>query len=284
MLLNNHPLADLIPLIDWSYFFSAWELNGRYPELLDHPEKGAQARELFGEAQQMLQEIVDRQLLQANAIAAIYPANGEGDDIVLYTDDSRREELMRLPQLRNQEAQEGETPNLCLADFVAPADSPEALRKDYIATFALTTGIGLQELISRYRQAGDDYSAIMANTLADRLAEAFAVYIHNEMAELIGKDEQCHGIRAAYGYPACPDHSGKRALFDLMQVEANTGIRLTGSYMMTPESSICGLIITNPAARYFSVGLIDEEQLQDYALRKHMPVDELRKLLANNLR
>jgi 5-methyltetrahydrofolate--homocysteine methyltransferase len=300
MLLKNHPLSEIVPFIDWSFFFASWEITGRYPDILNHPSKGKLAKELYDDAQKLLAEIIAHQSLQANAIAVIYPANSKDDDILLFTDDERTTVLATLPQLRNQERQRDETPNLCLADFVAPAGT-----KDYIATFALTTGLGLKALAGRYQAANDEYSAIMAKAIANRLAEAFAVYLHHEIAALMhrppppakGEGEEPFalrrspfpvdhtiGIRAAYGYPACPDHSSKRDLFDLMNVEQAIGAKLTESYMMVPESSICGLIITNPAARYFSVGKIDEEQLNDYARRKQMPVAQLRKLLAHNLR
>jgi 5-methyltetrahydrofolate--homocysteine methyltransferase len=279
MLLKSHPLSDLVPFIDWSFFFASWEITGRYPDIFNHPSKGKQAKELYDDAQKLLAEIIANRSLQANAIAVIYPANSEGDDILLFTDDSRTTLLATLPQLRNQELQRDGAPNLCLSDFVAPADT-----KDYIAAFALTSGLGLKALTDRYQAANDEYSAIMAKAIANRLAEAFAVYLHHEIAALIGKSENHLGIRAAYGYPACPDHSGKRDLFDLMNVEQAIGVALTENYMMMPESSICGLIIANPAARYFSVGKIDEEQLLDYARRKQMPVAQLRKLLAHNLR
>jgi 5-methyltetrahydrofolate--homocysteine methyltransferase len=310
MLLKNHPLSDIVPLIDWSFFFASWEITGRYPDIFNHPTKGKQARELYDDAQKLLAEIVADQSLQANAIAVIYPANSKDDDILLFTDDERTTVLATLPQLRNQELQRDETPNLCLADFVAPAGT-----KDYIATFALTTGLGLEALTSRYRSVNDEYSVIMAKAIANRLAEAFAVYLHREIAALLGERPtesrspltvdpspftvnpspftvdrspftagRNIGIRAAYGYPACPDHSSKRDLFDLMNAEQAIGVKLTESYMMVPESSISGLIIPNPDARYFSVGKIDEEQLHDYARRKQMPVAQLRKLLAHNLR
>jgi 5-methyltetrahydrofolate--homocysteine methyltransferase len=299
MLLKNHPLSDIVPFIDWSFFFASWEITGRYPDIFNHPSKGKQAKALYEDAQKMLAEIIANQSLQANAIAVIYPANSQDDDILLFTDDSRTTLLATLPQLRNQELQQGETPNLCLSDFVAPVGV-----KDYIALFALTTGLGLKALSDSYQAAGDEYSAIMAKSVANRLAEAFAVYLHHEIATICSRQSavgsrqstangNCPlptdtasslGIRAAYGYPACPDHSSKRALFDLMNVEQTIGVTLTESFMMMPESSISGLIITNPAARYFSVGKIDEEQLTDYARRKQMPVAQLRKLLAHNLR
>jgi 5-methyltetrahydrofolate--homocysteine methyltransferase len=279
MLLKNHPISELVPFIDWSFFFASWEITGRYPDIFNHPSKGKQAKELYDDAQRMLTEIIAHRSLQANAIAVVYPANSDGDDIVLFTDDTRTTVLATLPQLRNQELQKDGAPNLCLSDFVAPAGT-----NDYMAMFALTTGLGLDALADRYRAVHDEYSVIMAKALANRLAEAFAVYLHHELAALIGKSETHLGIRAAYGYPACPDHSGKRALFDLMRVEEAIGVQLTESYMMVPESSICGLVIPNPAARYFAVGKIDEEQLLDYARRKQMPVAQLRKLLAHNLR
>ncbi|MDR3236496.1 MAG: hypothetical protein LBT48_07235 [Prevotellaceae bacterium] len=278
MLLKNHPLTDLIPLIDWSFFFAAWEVKGRYPDIFDHPAKGKQAKALFDDAQQMLDDIVRHQWLQANAIAVIYPANSRADDILLFADDSRADILLTLPQLRNQELHKDGSPNLCLSDFIAPEGT-----NDYIAAFALTTGVGLAALANRFRTDNDDYRAIMAKALADRLAEAFAEYIHREVALLMGADGHDAGIRPAFGYPACPDHSAKRDIFDVMNVEQYTGIALTENYMMTPETSVSGLIITNPAATYFSVGKIDEEQLQDYARRKKMPVAQLRRLLANNL-
>ena len=290
-LFNNYPLEELVPAINWSYFFSAWGLAGRYPELLEHPEKGEEARKVLHDAQELLHRIVSRKLLQANGIAGIYAAASEGDDIVVYRDDTHSETRIRLPMLRNQ--QNDRATNLSLADFLVSADSGTS---DHIGAFAVTAGIGLEKLVNGFREAHDDYRAIMAKLLADRLAEAFAETLHLHIrTDLWGYERpgeksaedlfagRYQGIRPAIGYPSAPDHSLKAALFELMDVTRITGISLTESYMMTPGESTCGLIFTHPETRNFSVGKIGADQLEDYARRRGMDIDTLRTLIPQHL-
>ncbi len=272
--------ADVVPLIDWNFFFPAWGLKGRWPELLDHPEKGPEARKLHDDAQALLRRIADERLLKLQAVVGIFPARSEGDD--LYITDTRGRER-RLPMLRNQTRGEE---HLSLADFIAP-------QGDHIAVFAATAGIGLRELTEKFRAEGDDYGAILSKLLADRLTEAFAETLHafvrREMwgyetgpaptPEQIVRGEY-RGRRMAFGYPATPDHSLKRDVFDLLAVEMTTGMKLTENYMIDPGEALCGLMLHD--ARYFGVGAIDTKQLLDYARRRGMTPEEVRKLIPNN--
>ena len=288
----DYPLDEIAKLINWSYFFAGWGLAGRYPALLDDPIKGEEARKLFADAQELLQQIIDNKWLRANGVVGIYPATGDGDDIVLYADDSRRQELLRLPQLRNQ--QPDDETNLSLADFVAPAGSGIA---DYVGAFAVTAGIGLNELAERFRRDNDDYRAIMTKLLGDRLAEAFAETLHRRVrTELWGYEKpdaftpkelfagRYRGIRPAFGYPSCPDHSMKEDIFRLMRGTEATGIALTESYMMTPGESTCGLIFGCEEARNFSIDKIDGEQLADYAARRNVDPEKLKTIMPQHLR
>lgn len=288
----DYPLDEIAKLINWSYFFAGWGLAGRYPALLDDPIKGEEARKLFADAQELLQQIIDNKWLRANGVVGIYPATGDGDDIVLYADDSRRQELLRLPQLRNQ--QPDDETNLSLADFVAPAGSGIA---DYVGAFAVTAGIGLNELTERFRRDNDDYRAIMTKLLGDRLAEAFAETLHRRVrTELWGYEKpdaftpkelfagRYRGIRPAFGYPSCPDHSMKEDIFRLMRVTEATGIALTESYIMTPGESTCGLIFGCEEARNFSIDKIDGEQLADYAARRNVDPEKLKTIMPQHLR
>ncbi len=281
MVFPDFDVADAEPYIDWNFFFPAWELPGRYPEILDHPEKGAEARKLFADAQALLARIRDERLLTLQAVVGLFPARSEGDDIVV-TDPKGREH--RLAMLRNQTRG---AENRSLADCIAPAG-------DWIGCFAVTAGIGLRELCARFRDEGDDYSAILAKLLADRLTEAFAEALHlfvrrrmwgyesGDMptpAQVIRGDYR--GRRMAFGYPAAPDHSLKREVFDLLAVELTTGMRLTENCMIDPGEALCGLFLAD--ADYFAVGPIDEEQAADYARRRGLSPESLRKLIPNNL-
>ena len=281
MVFPDFDVADAEPYIDWSFFFAAWGLKGRYPEILDHPEKGAEARKVFADAQALLARIRDERLLTLQGVAGIFPARSEGDDI-LVTDAKGREK--RLPMLRNQTRGEE---NLSLADFIAPDG-------DWIGCFALTAGIGLKELAEKFRAGGDDYSAIMAKLLADRLTEAFAEAVHAFMRrEMWGYETgtpptpeqavrgQYRGRRMAFGYPASPDHSLKREVFDLLAVEMTTGMRLTENWMIDPGEALCGLMFSD--ADYFSVGTIGAEQLLDYARRRGMEAETVKKIIPNNV-
>ena len=287
----NYPLEELVPLVNWSYFFSAWGLPGRYPALFDDPKRGEEARRVFDDAQRLLSEIVDRRLLRADGVIGLYPAASDGDDIVLYADESRERERMRLPQLRNQQADRER--NLSLADFVAPLGSGV---KDYVGAFAVTAGLGLEELAGRYRSEGDDYRAIMAKLLADRLTEAFAEALHRyarvtlwgyeregqwSVGDLLA--EKYQGIRPAFGYPSAPDHSLKADVFALMDVGTVTGMTMTESYMIVPGEAACGLMPGHPEARNFSVGRIDSEQLASYAARRGTDPEKMRVLIPQHL-
>jgi 5-methyltetrahydrofolate--homocysteine methyltransferase len=267
-------LADLVPLIDWSPFFHTWEMRGRYPAILENEE----ARKLFDDAQHLLRDIVDRQLLTARAVYGFFPANATGDDVVLYTDETRARVLTTFHFLRQQMDKPAEQFNHCLADYLAPATS----LPDYIGAFAVSAGFGTEDLCRRFEQQHDDYNSIMTKALADRLAEAFAEYLHKRARGewTYGKSEHLtneelirekyRGIRPAAGYPACPDHTEKLTLWDLLEVEARTGIKLTESCAMWPGASVSGLYFAHPEAKYFAVGKIDRDQVLDYQRRKQM--------------
>jgi len=286
--LDDVPLADIAKFIDWTFFFSAWELKGRFPAILDHAEYGPPARELYDNAQSLLRRIIDEKLLRANGVYAFWPANTVGDDIVVYTDDSRREELGRFPMLRQQEEIADRRPNRSLADFIAPRESGVP---DYLGMFAVTAGLGADELVRGFEQDHDDYNAIMVKALADRLAEAFAEYLHaqarrdwgyGEQESLSSEDliaEKYRGIRPAYGYPACPDHSEKFKLFQLLDA-GRQGISLTDSGAMLPAASVSGLYFSHPKAKYFNVGRIGRDQLESYAKRKGVSIEEAERWLS----
>ena len=281
MVFPDFDVADAEPYIDWNFFFPAWGLKGRYPEILDHPEKGEEARKVFADAQALLARIRNERLLTLQAAVGIFPARSEGDDIWV-TDPKGREH--RLAMLRNQtRGQE----NLSLADFIAPEG-------DWIGCFAVTAGIGLKELCEKFRTAGDDYNAIMAKLLADRLTEAFAEAVHSfvrrqmwgyETGEQLTPRQvirgEYRGRRMAFGYPASPDHSLKREVFDLLAAELTTGMKLTENYMVDPGEALCGLLLAD--ADYFSVGTVDTKQLLDYARRRGLDVELVKKLIPHNI-
>jgi 5-methyltetrahydrofolate--homocysteine methyltransferase len=285
--LDDVPLAEIARFIDWTFFFSAWELKGRFPGILEHPEYGAAARELYEHAQALLERIVRERLLTAKGVYGFWPANADGDDIVVYKDDNRREELARLPMLRQQEVIADRRPNRSLADFIAPRESGVP---DYIGMFAVTAGLGAEELVRQFERDHDDYNAIMVKALADRLAEAFAEYLHaqarkdwgyGEAENLSHEDlvaEKYRGIRPAYGYPACPDHSEKFKLFELLDA-GRQGLVLTESGAMLPAASVSGLYFSHPAAKYFNVGRIGRDQIESYAKRKKMSIEEVERWL-----
>jgi 5-methyltetrahydrofolate--homocysteine methyltransferase len=289
--LEDVPLAEIAKFIDWTFFFTAWELKGRFPAILDHPQYGSAARELYENAQTLLKRIIEERLLAARGVYGFWPANSIGDDIVVYKDDSRRDELVRLPMLRQQEVIADGRPNRSLADFIAPKES---LVPDYIGMFAVTAGLGAEALAKQFEADHDDYNAIMVKALADRLAEAFAEYLHAQARkdwgyganeQLSNEDlvaEKYRGIRPAYGYPACPDHSEKFKLFDLLDAR-KMGIDLTESGAMTPAASVSGLYFSHPEAKYFNLGRIDRDQLEDYARRKGQPLEVVERWLASQL-
>jgi 5-methyltetrahydrofolate--homocysteine methyltransferase len=290
--IDPQPLAELVPYIDWSPFFQTWELRGKYPQIFDDPVVGTEARRLYEEARRLLDQIVTEKKLTAKGVYGFWPANSDGDDVIVYTDESRQTEAARFPMLRQQWERKGQAEFRSLADYVAPRDSGRA---DYLGAFAVTAGIGCDELAAHFERQNDDYSAIMAKALADRLAEAFAEFLHRR-ARLdwgYGQEEQLapedliaetyRGIRPAFGYPACPDHTEKRTLFDLLQAEKETGIRLTESFAMWPAAAVSGLYFAHPESRYFSVDRITLDQVENYAARKRMPIPEIERWLAPNL-
>ena len=290
--IGDQPLAELLPYIDWSPFFHTWELNGRYPGIFEHPTIGAKAKELFADAQQLLTRIVDEKLLTAKGVYGLFAACSIGDDIELYADASKEAVLATIHTLRQQGEKPQGQPNLALADYVAPQSSG---RTDHVGAFAVTTGIRLDELCRKFDLDHDDYNSIMAKALADRLAEAFAEYLHKRVREQWGYGrqerltneelirEKYRGIRPAPGYPACPDHTEKRTLFDLLQVERHTGIILTESFAMLPAAAVSGWYFAHPEAKYFSVGKIGRDQVEDYAHRKGMDLRTIERWLAPNL-
>jgi 5-methyltetrahydrofolate--homocysteine methyltransferase len=286
--LDNVPLSELVPFIDWSPFFHTWELRGRYPSILDDPK----AKELFDDAQNLLQRIVAEKLFTARGVYGFFPANSAGDDIELYMDESRSKILTTFHTLRQQMDKPTGQFNHALADFIAPKSAGLA---DHLGAFAVTTGHGTDELAKQFEKDHDDYNSIMTKALADRLAEAFAEYLHKRAREEWGfgaaenlstEDlirEKYRGIRPAAGYPACPDHTEKGALWQLLDVENKTGIRLTESYAMWPASSVSGLYFAHPEAKYFGVGKINRDQILDYHLRKHLDLSVVERWLAPNL-
>ena len=294
-------VGDLVPFIDWSPFFHAWELRGRYPAIFDDPKIGKQARELFDDAQALLNHIVAKNLLVARGVHAFWPANSVGDDVELYTDEERSEKVAAFYFLRQQMQKPSGQTNRCLADFISPQSEkslPDATNnpqsKDYLGGFAVSIH-GADELAEEFKHQQDDYSAIMTKALADRLAEAFAEYLHKQtrIAWGFGRGEQLsqadlirekyRGIRPAAGYPACPDHVEKRTLFDLLEAQKSAGIKLTESFAMHPGSSVSGLYFSHPDAKYFGVGQIGRDQLADYATRRGESVAVVEKRLAPNL-
>jgi 5-methyltetrahydrofolate--homocysteine methyltransferase len=284
-------LSLLLPFIDWTFFFTAWQLKGRVPAIFDHPQYGSAARELYDNAQTLLSRIVREGRLTASGVYGFWPAASDGDDIVLFRDESRATELLRFNMLRQQEIIADDKPNRCLADFVAPLDSG---RRDHVGAFAVTAGLGIEALVAEFERDHDDYHAIMVKALADRLAEAFAEYLHAEARcewgygadeRLSPEDlvaEKYRGIRPAFGYPACPDHTEKPKLFHLLEAH-NVGLSLTESFAMLPAASVSGLYFANPRARYFAVGRLGADQVEDYARRKGSPAEEAERWLAPNL-
>jgi 5-methyltetrahydrofolate--homocysteine methyltransferase len=289
--LDDAPLAEIEKFIDWTFFFTAWELKGRYPALLDHPVQGPAARELFENGKALLRKLVDGRELRARGAYGFWPANADGDDLVLFSDSSRRREVARFPMLRQQRTNADADPCLCLADFVAPLSSGVV---DSIGAFAVTAGIGADEVSRRFEAELDDYHSIMAKSLADRLAEAFAEWLHAKVRRewgygrsesLSNEDliaEKYRGIRPALGYPACPDHSDKPTLFELLGAR-EIGMDLTSNFAMTPPASVAGLYLAHPRARYFGVGKIGRDQVADYAARRRADIKQVERWLASNL-
>jgi 5-methyltetrahydrofolate--homocysteine methyltransferase len=286
------PLSELVPYVDWTPLFVAWELRGTYPRIFDNPTWGERARELFDDAQALLRRLVDERLLRARAVYGFYPAAAVGDDIELYAGGARDEVLATVRTLRQQTDRPSDQPLQALADFVAPRESD---REDYLGAFAVTAGHGLDELVASFAAQHDDYNAIMAKALADRLAEAAAEALHQRARREwgYGREERLdpeelvrelyRGIRPAPGYPACPDHTEKRTLWTLLRVEETAGMTLTESCAMLPAASVSGWYFSHPEARYFTVGRIGPDQLADYARRKGVSLEEAARWLGPNL-
>ncbi len=286
-------LQELVPLIDWTPFFQTWEMQGRYPNILEDKDKGEAARSLFADAREMLSQLIDEKWLSARATVGIFPAASEGDDVVLYADESHQAETMRLNFLRQQKAKASGRHNRCLSDFIAPASSG---LKDHIGLFAVTAGLGIETKLEEYEQRHDDYAAIMLKALADRLAEALAEHTHRrvrmdlwayEPQETLDNEaliaEKYRGIRPAPGYPACPDHSEKEKIFALLDAQNNSRMELTSGFAMLPASSVSGYYLAHPESSYFVLGNILEDQLVDYAQRKQISIERARRLLAANI-
>jgi 5-methyltetrahydrofolate--homocysteine methyltransferase len=290
--LENVPLTEIVPFIDWSPFFMAWELKGKYPQIFDDATVGVEARKLFDDAQKLLNRIIDERLFTARGVYGFWPADSIGDDIVLYTDETRSAEQTRLHMLRQQWERVGQTSFRSLADYIAPKDTGIA---DHIGAFAVTTGLGVDELVRAFEADHDDYNAIMAKALADRLAEAFAEKLHQQarrdwgfgLQENLSADdlvnEKYQGIRPAPGYPACPDHTEKALLWQLLDAEKSAGIALTESFAMSPAASVSGWYFGHPEASYFAVDMLTRDQIEAYALRKGMLLSEAERWLASNL-
>jgi 5-methyltetrahydrofolate--homocysteine methyltransferase len=281
-----------LPYIDWTPFFQTWELTGRYPAILRDETVGEAARSLFDDAQAMLGRLIEERWLTASGVVGFFPAAtvGAGDDVAIYADESRREAVRVLHFLRQQNEKPADRHNLCLADFVAPQSTG---LQDHVGAFAVTAGLGIDSKLAEFEARHDDYSAILLKALADRLAEAFAEWLHARVRRefwAYAPDEQLdsealiaeryRGIRPAPGYPACPDHTEKRALFDLLEAERHTGIHLTESYAMWPTAAVSGFYFSHPDSTYFAVGKVGRDQVEDYARRKNMALDEAERWLA----
>jgi 5-methyltetrahydrofolate--homocysteine methyltransferase len=282
---EDYPLGELADYIDWTPFFITWELAGKYPKILNDEIVGESARALFNDAQAMLKDLIENRRIQANATIGFWPANSDGDDIIVWEDESRSRELTRLHHLRQQTDKPNDQPNFCLSDYVAPVHSGAV---DYVGGFVVTAGLGVDQIAAEYQAKHDDYNAIMVKAIADRLAEAFAERMHERVRrefwgyagdEALSNEalikERYQGIRPAPGYPACPDHTEKATLFALLDATTNTNVSLTESFAMTPAASVSGFYFSHPEARYFGLGKIDKDQVEDYAARKKLGTDEV---------
>jgi len=291
--LHDYPLSEIRNYIDWTPFFLTWELKGRYPAIFENKDYGSEAKKLFDDANNLLDEIIEQKLLKANAVYGIFPANSVDDDIEVYVDESRKGLLASFHTLRQQLLKTTNVPNIALSDYIAPKESK---MNDYIGAFAVTAGIGADELVKSYESKHDDYNSILVKAIADRLAEAFAELLHKKVRtefwgysveeklsneELIA--EKYNGIRPAPGYPSQPDHTEKLTLFKILDVQNKTGITLTESLAMHPAASVCGLYFAHPESKYFNVGKLAEDQVRDYAKRKGMSTKEVEKWLSSIL-
>jgi 5-methyltetrahydrofolate--homocysteine methyltransferase len=291
--LEDYPLEELRDYIDWTFFFHAWKIPGKYPEIFEDPIKGEEAAKLFKDAQDMIDEILDKKMLRAKGVFGFYPVISHGDDVMIMKDENTAEPVSALHFLRNQEQKKEGVPNLCFSDFIAP---PESGSVDYIGLFAVTAGIGIEKWVKHYEEALDDYSSFMLKILADRFAEAFAERLHERVrkefwgytpdenlsvAQMLKEEYQ--GVRPAPGYPGCPEHSEKRTIFDLLQAEINAGINLTENYAMYPAASVSGYYFSHDFSRYFNLGKLLDDQVKDYADRKNIDIERAKRLLAPNL-
>jgi len=293
MVLEDYPLEDLRTHIDWTFFFHAWKIPGKYPEIFDDPVKGEEAKKLFEDAQSLLGEIISQKMVRANGAFGFYAANSSGEAVEVYGDETGRELINVIHFLRNQEKKGDGVPNLSLADFIAPKGFG---KRDYIGLFTVTAGIGIEKWVKHYEEQLDDYRSIMLKILADRLAEAFAERLHervrkefwgyakNENLSLAERlKEEYQGIRPAPGYPACPEHSEKQILFDLLRSEQKAGISLTENFAMYPAASVSGYYFSHEFSKYFNLGKVSAEQVEDYARRKNIPLEVAKKYLRQNL-
>jgi len=290
---KNYPINEIRDYISWIFFFITWQLKGKWPDILDDPRQGEEARKLYEDALRMLDMIEKNKWLSANAVIGFFPANSVGDDIEVYSDESRSNILAKFVNLRSQAKRDDGQPNLCLADFIAPRETGII---DYLGAFAVTAGIGTAERVAEFEKNNDDYSSIMIKALADRLAEAFTELLHEKVRKDIWRYapdenlrlddlilEKYQGIRPAFGYPACPDHSEKGTLFRLLNAETEIGISLTENFMMYPAASVSGLFFAHPESKYFFVGKISPDQAEDYSRRKGTDLKTIEKWLASNL-
>jgi 5-methyltetrahydrofolate--homocysteine methyltransferase len=287
-IIESAPIEEVAKFIDWTPFFHTWELRGVYPKILAHEKHGEEATKLFADAQKLLAEFIANKSLELRAVYGLFPANSVGDDVELYTGETRTEVLTKFHFLRQQIEKGDGTPNYCLADFVAPKATGQA---DHIGEFAGTSGHGLKKIIEKFKAELDDYNTIMAEAIADRLAEAFAEYLHKRVRDewgfgktenLSNEDlihEKYRGIRPAPGYPACPDHTEKATLWKLLDVEKNTGIQITENFAMWPGSSVSGLYFAHPESKYFAVGKLGKDQVADLSTRKDKPAAEMERWL-----
>lgn len=291
--IENQSLEELVPFIDWTFFFHSWRISGKYPQIFEDPLKGVEARKLFDDAQVLLKKIVNEKLLVAKGTVGIFPADSEGDSIRIFNPTSPDSQIATFEFLRNQQKKNDDIANLCLADFIAPSSVGI---KDFLGCFVVTAGIGLDPIVQQFELENDDYNAIMAKVLADRLAEAFAEFLHYkvrkeywgyspdepfEITQILG--EEYSGIRPAPGYPACPEHSEKQIIFDLLDAEKLTGVSLTENFAMTPTAAVSGFYFAHPDSQYFNVGKIGRDQLYDYSQRKQISIAEMERLLNSNL-
>lgn len=290
---DEYPLDEIRKYIDWTFFFYSWDINGKYPAIFSDPVKGKEARKLYDDANALLDVIISKKLLKAKGVIGILPASSDGDDIIVYKDEDRKSVISTIPQLRNQEQKQGGEPNLCLADYIAPKNSGS---KDWIGLFAVTAGIGADELAKVYEDKLDDYNALLSKVLADRLAEAFTELLHQKVREEfwgyspnenLSNEEVLHekyrGIRPAPGYPACPDHRGKEFIFSLLNATENTGMWLTENLAMVPGASVSGFYFSHPDSQYFNIGKVGIDQVRDYAKRMERSIEEIEKFFPTYL-